>query len=134
MSEIRGPRTGGRRRRTGSYVEAAGGRRSRCFAAICVRSRGIHEACGLKESADRGPVLDVPYLVNPRSSDPDIGLWSDAERSAKAPQHRVASGTRVRVIDKKELPRSRGKTMHLVETKDGRKGWVPEFCIEYREK
>ena len=46
VPQIRGPRTGGRRGRTGQYVEAAGGRRSRRCGAIGARSSELVRNAG----------------------------------------------------------------------------------------
>jgi len=76
----------------------------------------------------------VPYIVNPRSPAPDVVLWRKAERSAKKGIHHVPKGTKCKIIDNKELDRTRGGTMYKVKAVTGEVGWIPHFCIEFRRK
>ena len=76
----------------------------------------------------------VPYIVNPKSEAPQVVLWRDAERSDKKGIAYVAKGTKCKILDYKELARTRGGTMYLVQAKTGEKGWIPQFCIEYRRR
>ena len=79
-------------------------------------------------------VKKVPYIVNPRSQAPDVVLWAKAERSAKKGIHKVAKGTKCKIVDNKELDRTRGGTMYKVKAVTGEVGWVPHFCVEFRRK
>jgi hypothetical protein len=94
--------------------------------------RSWADAAKAREKAD---IPKVPYLVNSRSQLPEVRLWRDAERTDKLPTHKVAQGTKIaKILDSKEMPRTRGATMYKVRCVSGEEGWVPHFCVEYRQK
>jgi len=85
--------------------------------------------------ANKADIPKVPYLVNPKSPLPEVRLWRDAERSDKNPTHKVPKDTKIaKIIETKEMPRTRGATMYKVKCVTGEEGWVPHFCVEYRKK
>lgn len=84
--------------------------------------------------AQKAEIPKVPYLVNPKSPLPDVRLWRDAERSDKLPTHKVPKETKIKILEFKEMPRTRGATMYKVKCVTGEEGWVPHFCVEFRRK
>lgn len=76
----------------------------------------------------------VPYVVTGSRTSNDVNLWSDAERSEPKAKHKVPSGTKVKILEKREMPGSRGATMCRVRAATGEEGWIPEKFVEYRDE
>lgn len=89
---------------------------------------------GMRDAADKNAIPKVPYIVNPKSKMPEVVLWRDAGRTDKKGVARVPKGTKCKVIATKEVDRTRGGTMYKVKAATGEEGWIPGFCIEYRQK
>ena len=96
----------------------------------CTR-RGITD---IQKANAKAAIPKVPYLVNDRSEAPVVVLCNDAERSAKLGSAHVPKGTKCKIVDNKEMDRTRGGTMYKVQAVTGETGWVPHFCVEFRHK
>jgi len=86
-----------------------------------------------REAAEE-PRPKVPYVVSGSKNSNTANLWSDAERSAAKPAHKIPSGTKVKILETKELDRSRGGTVYRVKAVTGEEGWIPEKFVEFRVK
>lgn len=111
------------------------------FALAAVMLLVLAAGCGkrktwtsVRKAQDEKDVPKVPYLVNSKSRNPEVVLWRTPERTAKKGIARVPNGTKCKILDSKEMARTRGKTMYKVKAVTGEEGWCPGFCIEYRKK